>query len=820
MRTYIVKQLTSLIGFYIVFSGCPLVLSAGTPVITVTGNKISMTNDVGCKLDFFFENGKYGLGTFYFKDVALGEPVRYFLTEDNIWENSANSSQQLWKESWHPYFQADKYEIIHNSADSGIIRFSGRMGKLSGSVTITLFQGSSGYKLDYNIKALETIKHPLYVSGPFIPDKMEFIQFPFETPVVPPFKGHWAITPTLSTIPLMFGCEKIDGKEYYVGVGYQLEKDQYEKGKIQFDAAKTNPFQIYFISKNNSGWLAGGWAMGDGITKLHIVISTAVNQYDCITGYRKMSGYDVSTPIRRSLSESLNTVMDMYKNCSGYVELPPYRSKAYHHQIVPSTGKPPVKGYGAWINIGINVQLAYQFYKYWQTHPSETWARDRAVNMAGFFMEVQNEDGSVPSLWDPKEKKFRTYSNINTDRGYIFTMDRQAVGAYSLYRMYLAKKESEKTAVDEWRKSALKAMDYIVSKIKVGGVLGRNYDKYGKYDMIAGPNEALLALDYFYAQTGDKKYAEALEILEKYTYDNFVRTNHWSDWSSDWGGWDGEGAPPWDTDGLNSLTFATYCVYRHMHTGDQKYIDWARHVVAYNWLINIPVQFPGFKHVTKGLTREQDHYLTYDIPFRTTLFNDCFPYLSLITQDRFFIDFYKMLIQTQHAYQHPADKGFQSFDIGLWWDASGSQPRDEIGEPDINYIVEFCSLYLESVTSPNAYRYVGGPDWGVGLDYDITFTPGSGKDKPYVASASTNVTSAGWDSKTNALAVTLQGEVGSKGVLNINWAVNKESAGNFVVKINGKVSDKNLVKYNSAQNMLMVNYMHKQNVLMIQVTNN
>lgn len=65
------------------------------------------------------------------------------------------------------------------------------------------------------------------------------------------------------------------------------------------------------------------------------------------------------------------------------------------------------------------------------------------------------------------------------------------------------------------------------------------------------------------------------------------------------------------------MTLATYCAFRHMRTGDPRYLDWAKQVVSYNWLVTIPVQFPGFKHVTKGLVREQDFYLTYGLPFRT-----------------------------------------------------------------------------------------------------------------------------------------------------------------------------------------------------------
>jgi hypothetical protein len=789
-------------------------LSAAKPIISVEGNTITLENDAGCKLVIWHDNGKYGLGTFYFDGVALGEPIKSFVTEDNIFPNSHNRFQRIWPGTWHPYWQASHYQIIENTQEHGAIKFWGRMGKLGGAVTITLSNDGTGYKLNYDMDVLETIKHPLYVSGPFHPEKMQFVQFPFETPLVPPFTGHWSITPTLSMVPLMFGCDQIDQRDYYVGVGYQLEKDHYQRGKIEYDAAKTAPFQIYFVSPDDSGWFGGG------NIKLHMVISTAANQYDCISGYRKMSGYDVSTPIRRTLAESLKRVMEMYKNCTAYVSLPPFKNKAYHQQIVPASGAPPLDGYGAYIPIGMNVQLAYQFYKYWQAHPEQTWARERAFTMANFFVEVQTKQGAVPSLWDPKEKRFRTYLKEIDDGGYIYTTDRQAIGAYSLYRLYLARKETENVAVEEWKESALKAMDYIVDKIQPNGFLGRSYNDKDEYDTGYAPNAVLIALDYFHAQTGDKKYDEARARLERWVYEIFVRTNHWFDWSSDMGGWSGQGPPPWDIDALDTQSFATYCAYRHMRTGEQKYIDWAKHVVSYNWLVTIPVQFSGFGHVTKGLTREQDHYLTYDVPFRTSMFIDCYPYLSLITQDRFFIDFYKMLIQTQMAYQYPNEwprLGLQSFDIGLWWDASGANPRDEVGEPEVNYIVEFCSLFLESVTSPNAYRYVGCPDWGVGLDYDLSFTPDFKEGQPYLISASTEVTTAHWDAQSRSLSVRLNGEAGNSGLLNVKWNVERYPLADIRVEMNGQVISYEQCEYSENTGILTIPYMHDQPILLIKV---
>jgi hypothetical protein len=177
-----------------------------------------------------------------------------------------------------------------------------------------------------------------------------------------------------------------------------------------------------------------------------------------------------------------------------------------------------------------------------------------------------------------------------------------------------------------------------------------------------------------------------------------------------------------------------------------------------------------------------------------------------------------MLIQTQQYYQYSAERGFQSFNIGLWWNKSGAQPRDEIGEPDVNYIVEFCSLYLESVTSPNAYRYVGGTDWGVGLDYDIASAPGTKKDGLYVASASSNLTSETWDAKKKTLTVSLTGEQGQKGALYIKFDPAKDNPKNLIVKINGETIDPKSISTNNNLNLLIVTYGHTQKDLTIQIS--
>jgi hypothetical protein len=827
MKTAYVKRTRNLFLFLMLTLGAYPLLFAQTPVITVKGTEITMSNEAGCKLVFYHdrENGRYGLGTISYNGVPMGQPVKYFLSEDNIFESSRMVPNRLYPGTWQPYFQADTFKILSNTPESGVIRFTGEMGKIIGSVTISLARNSKAYELDYSLAFDKSIKHSLYVSVPFMNEKMQFVQFPFETPLSPPFTSHWSMTPTLSVVPMMWGCQQINQQDYYLGVAYKLMKDDYQRGKISYDATKESPFRIYFIPPTNSGWFpthrmgtGGEKRVAPDSTKLHIVISTADNQYDCVMAYKNVSGYDVSTPIYRTVDDAVARVMNMYEKTSAYVALPPYKNSGYHHQIVPQTGKAPTFGYGRWINIGVNAQLGYQLYKYWQENPRAEWARDRALNLAGFYMEVQKEDGSVPSLWDPYNKVFRSYTQKNTEEGYIYTMDRQAFGAFGLYRMYLARKESENVAAEEMKSSALKAMDFIADKVNNNGILGRVYNAAGDYDAVAPPNEVLIALDYFYNQTGNRKYDQAREILEKHTFETHVYKNHWRDWSSDWGFWRGNEQPPWNIETLNALSFATYCAYRHKTTGDPKYIEWARHLISYIWLTTVPIQYPGFKHVTKGLTREQDNYTSYDVPYRCTILIDCLPYLSRVTRDRFFMDFFKMQLQTQHAYQHPEESGLQSFDIGLWWDASGgAEPVDEIAEPGINYISEFCSMYLESVTSPNTYRYVGGTDWGVGLDYDLPFTPNSGENGLFVAAATSSVTAATWDAKHKTLTVVLQAKSGRKGELFILGPAGKTIV-NCKVKVEGKDLEKNNLKYSSRQNMLTIDYAHLKSMVTVQIS--
>jgi hypothetical protein len=95
-------------------------------------------------------------------------------------------------------------------------------------------------------------------------------------------------------------------------------------------------------------------------------------------------------------------------------------------------------------------------------------------------------------------------------------------------------------------------------------------------------------------------------------------------------------------------------------------------------------------------------------------------------------------------------------------------------------------MFLESVTSPYAYRYVGGPDWGQGLDYDLSFTPHFDKQGPWVISSSSRLSDVTWVPGTKTLRAVLEGHAGDHGTLAVGWEPGRFSSKQVSVLIDGK----------------------------------
>ena len=462
----------------------------GTNIISVQDREIVLSNSLGCKLVIHREGDKYGLGTFYFHDVQMGGPVTTFLNEDNhyIWDD----------------YKATHYEIMENSPERATIKFYGTVGwnnqESRWTASITLTNKNTAYQIQYQVEPYLWAArfHPLYVAVPFFNAAMQFVQYPLENPLRPPFTGQWYVYPDVGKAPFMFGKQTLEGTDYFVGVGYSLVGQDYAQGRLEYDTWQPDaPFRVYFPYH----WYPSGaswWRdQGVGFTppgtdpyvgtdptayfrrppyELRMIVSTADGQAACIRGYREESGFDISTPIRRKISDSITAAMRAYKDVplkTFYIPGKGYRGRGW-------ANSDELGNYYEYIWPGDNLTIAYQLYQYWADHRSEVWAKDRAIEMANFFMTSQIPSGAVPRNWDEEKQEYTVEQPSMPPLGFIYCAWDTAIGSEHLYKLYLERKKVEGVDEVKWKESALRGMDWIVNRINAEGLLGHTYDKNGK----------------------------------------------------------------------------------------------------------------------------------------------------------------------------------------------------------------------------------------------------------------------------------------------------------------------------------------------------
>jgi len=773
-------------------------------IISVCGNSISLKNSLGCRLDIYHKDGQYGLGSFYLNDTQLGGLDTVFAHSDNHYV-------------WDPY-KATRYEIIENTPQRGIIKFYGKIGVVpTGAtntdfeVTITLSNKNTAYNINFTVlpKRIITPDHPLYIAIPFFHSKMDFVSYPFKQPVRSPFQGRWVILPNLGTVPFMFGCERLKGKNYFVGVGYYLKGQDYTKGRFEYDTMNPElPMKIYFPYHS--------WYYGHGPYTIHFVVSVAETQADCIRSYMEESGFDISSPVRRKIKDSISALMRAYKNApinSVYVPGKGYRGHAWSNSDEEVT-----RFAYPFVWVGVGAQLAYLFYKYWENHPEENWAKERAIEMADFFVSSQIDNGAVPLVWKVRENKYgTTHKTWMEPHGYIYSPWMVSIGAHSLYRLYLERKNFEGVANKKWKESALKAINWIVERVETDGLLGHTYNKEGKYTHIGSQAPwSLIALDYFYQVTKDKRYDRAREILEKWTYETFARINEWYSGTDDDCSFKPGGPQFKNHDGVDVFTFAAYCAKRYMETKKPRYLHWAKDVAWYGWLTRMPINMPGFIYPTKGMAPEQYFWQEYSVPWYICT-NRCFPYLSILTEEPFYAKYYKVLIQTMMAYQCYDDK-YPFFVTHLRHNPKGDGPIDQILHQQKGkkapWTIIFTSFFLEDMTAPYTYSYFGSKDWGIGLDYHFDFKPDFG-DNPYVLASKTRLVLAEWNSQEQSLYAKMKGEVGEKGELLIKWYPDKYPLSHTNIFINNDLVENTLEYFLSDKQIFNVNFTHKTPIVTV-----
>lgn len=677
-------------------------------VAKVTDQGVVLENHKGIALDIRRDND----GLFELGDVRLnGHPVSRtgpgcLLREANTWENARDpfSNSTYPGTRWSPNYKLRDCTVTENGPEKATVLLRGRVPSCRLTVQITLRQQSSALEFAYEVEPRSFIKHELYVPLPFPADAMEFVQWPFETPLTPPFDDTWTQYPTRATVPVLLGHARRPDAPLYTALGYHLEQEDITRGKIEYAAGADSgcPLRIYFPARHFgvTQWdytLDWGGARRNSY-RLRFALALAETQTECMRGYREASGYstDLPGPVR-DVEPAVRAFMESYRETAAYVTCEGFPGKAYHFQVKRAASEPPMETYGRFILVGANVHLAHQLYKYYLRYPDQRWARDRAEQVATFFTHtVDNDIDMVPTLYDPVNKVFTTFNGHMKRSGHLYTTAPQASAALSLYELAEKMEANEARDCSEWKALALRLADVLANKVLATGRLAREYNRESEEGGLCTSGWPLIMLDELYARTGRESYEKARRKLECWNYDSFIRINHHYGVSIDDGALDAPHACNHDL--FDVMTLATYYTGRHLKTGEGALLDIATALVHYYWSAVVPYQMPHYRHITKGLDVEQDSYIMYDVPWHCYKNLAALPKLSELTGDRFYKDFFDMLVQTQLAHQFSPDSPFRGFHIGLAPTPEMTAPEDLPGESNRGFILEFGAFFFDCLT--------------------------------------------------------------------------------------------------------------------------
>lgn len=728
-----------------------------------------LENSLGIRWQPSYMDGRYGLGTFCLNGTPLGGSVTSFLEEESVGKQ----------------FTVTNYEIIENSPSRGVLRLYGTDEKLGISILAEITHDSPSITFTYTLDPIHPLYHPVFVTIPFYSRQAVFLKYPYEDTLTANYQGRWTINTDFSRVPVVFGCEELGGQEYYLSAGYHLD-DAFYQGCFEIDCQNypDAPFKLFSQFKGMARALDLQCITElellrvdltkerkESLKTLRFIVSAGYSQYQCLKGYMDKCGYEKEATIRYSIQRAVEQLMDMYKHAPGYI-----KGKGYTQLIRTDTGRydttVPHGWYSKDICPGPQVQLGYELYRYWLLHKEETWARERAFEMADFLVEQQLPDGQYGMYnTDTGEKTKASSEEMQSEAlfGYFYNTGDMCLGAYHLYMLYHEVLREEGIEHSSWKEAAQKCIRFAIRMTGEDGSLGRNYNASGQCDKYAPSiSEALMAMDYMYEDTKDESIRECQLKIEHWLYRTFIRTNNYADGCMDGGAWVGGGTPPKNNDAIGIMGFMCYCAQMHMHTGQERYLEMAKDAFAYQWAVVIPVQLPGFTHATKGLVREQDFYSAFDLPMRINDYVDCLPYLSKVTGDPTFMQFFKIILQTEMDYQEKSNP-YRGIHIGLECSYEGREPIDKLGERNSVYIIRFAALFLKAVRSPFAYQYVGGPDFGIGLDYYLPFQPCLGDDMPYVLSCTGMVRNLSYEEDRNQIHIWAYDVEKEEITLEIRW---------------------------------------------------
>lgn len=711
----------------------------------------SLKNSLGAEWRPIQSDSLWGLGCFCWNETPLGDPLPFFLAEE--------SNQSV--------YTLSSWRVLEDTPQRASLLFEGVCGKLGIRVTAVMTADAPAVTFTYEIDPIHPVYHRVYAPIPFYAPKAVFLKYPYEDTLYADSE-RWSVETDISRMPVSFGCEQLDGRDHFLCVGYHLD-DPFDQGRFELDpkGAPDAPFRIYSPFKGMARHLDLQCITElellhvdlekerrDSIRTFRFIVSMGQTQYDCLKGYIDCNGYDKKPHIQYGVEEAKEQLYSLYKNAPGYIP-----GKGYTQLIRTDTGRcdstVPHGWYSKDICPGPLCQLGYELYHYWRRLPGEVWARERAFEMADFLVASQLPNGLFTNVNSDTAKLFSSSAGLLSAplAKYIYNIGDMCLGAYHLYMLYDEVKAHEGVDHAEWKEAAQRTIRTVMASVGKDGSLGRNYNAMGEYDVqCAAVSEALMAMNYMYQDTGDEEIRRCRDLVEEHVYRRYVRLNDFADNCMDGGAWVGGGTPPKDNDTMGLMGFVCYCMQRHQQTGEARYLQMAKDAFIYQFVCVIPIEIPGFSHRTRGLIREQDFYSAFDLPMRVNDYLDCLPYLSKVTGDPLFAQFFAIILQTEMDYQekfHP----YRGIHIGLQNDYDGRTPIDSIAERNSVYIIRFAALFLKAVNGPLSYQYVGSADWGVGRDYNLPFAASLGEHMPYILSCTGMIRNYTWDVETGTIHI-------------------------------------------------------------------
>lgn len=727
-----------------------------------TGEKLYMENGSGFRWEPYVKKGRIGLGRILIDGKPLGEPI-----EDFFYETVTERG-----------FYCTDWEVAENNEESGVLRFLGKNGAANLIIEATMKKGFSSVSFDCAIEPELPINHRLYLKVPFSVAHTDFVKIPFENTMYPDTLKDIVVENDYATVPMIFGRQKYNREYCYLGAGHDL-RDDFTLCKTGFNV-RDEAFELYLPYKSmmRTVDMQLSWR-NDALRELNydeeirkttrrfrFDIFGGKSQYEALRSHMEVCGYDLAVDIRRGMDECTEDLMRMLKNSPGYDS-----GRGYHMMIRTDNGEFDNcivrSGYGVLIPTSWDVKLAVEMYRYYCDHPEASWARERAFEMADFFMKSQMPNGAV-TMYITDTGNVDHAAPMGIPEGYFVTIFELASGAVSMMDLYEDVKKHENIERADWLESGKKAAELIASLVADDGTIGRNYSFFGTYDSTCSGNApALLALLKLYKITGNKRYDELREKLDAWTWNTMLQYNAWCDSSHDSGSWDGSSDAVRNNDSMLLTAYVHYCAEMHKLTGEQKYIDRAKDVLMYEWAISVPVQIGDFTHYTKMLVKEQDLYVNFDAPIKCQDSPCGYQYLSKVSGDPIFVQLMRIILQTEIDLQERED-AFKGIHLGLDCDTLRLRPIDKFGEGKI-VIPQLAGIVMSSVSGDMGYRYVGGKGWGYGIDYQIPFDPLETYDKPYVSSCTSMLREQSYNPNSKSMRYWVYDKVRNEAEIEITW---------------------------------------------------